>query len=468
MHVTRTFPGPRMSSANFVLVSRHGLLVTSGENAIVAFDRRTGRRRWTVDLRGGTYEDPCPFVAIADTARTLYCGSYFGQIEERNLMTGDRTGRTLDPQIGSVGDLAVSADGRELIAFAAQSGVVSRWRLDGSGPVTRLVGRGRIATDGYATGLLPTSSRARLMAGVVPAAAALLDPDRDRIVTRVPGAADLGWVGSGLLGAQWSDGSAKVYDVARARRVLPTPFRNQVEGVWRSPDETRLFLATKHGTDLPGPFEVRAYDATTLAPLGHAAKLRAYAVNSVSMTHGGGRLVVTIDTGKKFVTHVFDAGTGRRVATGLVGQELTLLSPADDLVAVSVRGQLALYDLATLRPKATFAGARGLVSSLQFSSDSSTLVVTSPDQAVQIYDVASRLRLGDALVSDSPRTEGWLRPDGQAVAVNQGQGIAVWNIDAKHLLTAACALAGRELTRTEWATYVGGGRSYRPTCPRAS
>ena len=52
----------------------------------------------------------------------FYCGSYFGQIEERSLRDGGRTGRTLDPQIGSVGDLAVSPDGRELLAFAAQSG----------------------------------------------------------------------------------------------------------------------------------------------------------------------------------------------------------------------------------------------------------------------------------------------------------------------------------------------------------
>ena len=41
-----------MSSANFVLLARHGLLVTSGENAIVAHDLATGRRRWTVDLTG--------------------------------------------------------------------------------------------------------------------------------------------------------------------------------------------------------------------------------------------------------------------------------------------------------------------------------------------------------------------------------------------------------------------------------
>lgn len=117
---------------------------------------------------------------------------------------------------------------------------------------------------------------------------------------------------------------------------------------------------------------------------------------------------------------------------------------------------------------ATFAGARGLVSSLQFSVDGSTLVVTSPDQAVQVYDVGTRLRLGDAIPSQSPRTEGWLRPDGRAVAVNEHARVAAWQLDAHHLVSAACVLAGQNLARTEWDTYVGPGTAYRRTCPRVS
>ena len=211
MRVTRTYRGPLMSSANFVLLSRHGLLVASGENAIVAYDLATGRRRWTVDLRGGTYEDPCPFLGIADAANTLYCGSYFGQIEERSLTDGGRTGRTLDPQNGSVGDLAVSADGRELLAFAANSGVVSAWRLDGSGPITRLVAAGRVATDGYAGGRLLTSRRAALIGGRVPDGVAVWDPARDVPEARVPGG-DAIWVGDGIVSPIWRDDSTDVYD----------------------------------------------------------------------------------------------------------------------------------------------------------------------------------------------------------------------------------------------------------------
>ena len=465
MRVTRTYAGPLMSSANFVLLSRRGILVTGGTNAIVAYDVASGRRRWTVDLRTAMYEDPCPFLGIADAAGTVYCGNYFGQIEERDLSDGSRTGRTLDPQIGSVGDLAVGPDGRELIAFAAQSGIVSRWRLDGSGPVTRVVARGRVATDGYSAGLLATASRAALLADRVPGAAAVWDPDRDASVATIPGASEPGWLAEGRLVARWQDDSSDIYDLQARRRTSASILGPDVDGLWRSPGGTRVFAAVIRGPERPAQFEVRAYDARTLDRVGRSVTVRGYAVRSVSMTRDDRRLVVTTNGEDGGLTQVFSTASGKELERGLEGQEQTLLSPAGLLAAASPRGELNLFDLDTLQPVAAFPGARGLVSSLQFDDDGSTLVVTSPDQAVQIFDVRSGLRLGDAIPSESPRTEGWLRPDGDAVAINVRAGVAVWELDPDHLLSAACRLAGRNLTRTEWSTYVGTARAYRHSCP---
>ncbi len=465
MRVTRTYDGPLMSSANFVLLSRRGILVTGGTNAIVAYDVATGDRRWTVDLRGDMYEDPCPFLGIADAAGTVYCGNYFGQIEERSLSDGGRTGRTLDPQIGSVGDLAVSADGRELIAFAAQSGIVSRWRLDGSGPITRLVARGRVATDGFSSGLLATASRSALLADRVPGGAAVWDPARDVSVATIPDASEPGWLAKDRLVARWREDSSDIYDLRARRRTAASFLSPDVDGLWRSPDGTRVFASFIHGDQRPAQFDVRAYDARTLARVGRAVTVEGFSVRSVSMTRDDRRLVVTTNGEQGGLTQVFATASGKALERGLEGQELTLLSPRGALVAASPRGELSLFDLDTLQPVAAFAGARGLVSSLQFDDDGSTLVVTSPDQAVQVFDVRSRLRLGDAIPSESPRTEGWLRPDGDAVAVNVRSGVAIWELAPDHLLTAACQLAGRNLTRTEWATYIGADRAYRKTCP---
>ena len=94
--------------------------------------------------------------------------------------------------------------------------------------------------------------------------------------------------------------------------------------------------------------------------------------------------------------------------------------------------------------------------------------ILGPLQVVSLYDVASRTRIGEPIPARSPNpdlTPGFLRPDGGAVAVTDRNGVAVWELTPDRLADAACQLAGRNLTRTEWDSYVGGLREYRATCP---
>lgn len=58
-----------------------------------------------------------------------------------------------------------------------------------------------------------------------------------------------------------------------------------------------------------------------------------------------------------------------------------------------------------------------------------------------------------------------LRPDGNAVAVNGRDGLAIWNIEPDRLADAACHIAARNLTRSEWDAYLGDLGAYRATCP---
>ena len=61
--------------------------------------------------------------------------------------------------------------------------------------------------------------------------------------------------------------------------------------------------------------------------------------------------------------------------------------------------------------------------------------------------------------------EGWLRPDGRAVAVNGRLGVARMDPGAgPGWRRPPAGLAGRNLTRAEWATYLG-EEHYRRTCP---
>ena len=96
-----------------------------------------------------------------------------------------RTGRVLDIQLGMVGKLAVTADGSELVAFGAGTPAVTRWRLDGSGPVSTRIADGYIVADrfGYEDNSLVVARRS-------PEATsdddfhdyALWDTDEDRIL----------------------------------------------------------------------------------------------------------------------------------------------------------------------------------------------------------------------------------------------------------------------------------------------
>ena len=42
----------------------------------------------------------------------------------------------------------------------------------------------------------------------------------------------------------------------------------------------------------------------------------------------------------------------------------------------------------------------------------------------------------------------------------------IWDLDPAHWVSAACGVAGRNLTRDEWATHIGDLSPYRPTCPQ--
>lgn len=48
--------------------------------------------------------------------------------------------------------------------------------------------------------------------------------------------------------------------------------------------------------------------------------------------------------------------------------------------------------------------------------------------------------------------------------VNTPHGVVEWTLDPKELAGAACRAAGRNMTRTQWATYMPDA-GYRQSCP---
>ena len=125
-----------------------GLVVGAGSDGLAAVDLEESRVVWSTGFTS-SHPEPCPWLAASVASGTAYCGDRFGRIEERSMTDGGLTGKRFDPQRGDVGELMVSADGRTLVAVGVSEPVITRWRLDGSGPVATLIAAGQVNMDRY-------------------------------------------------------------------------------------------------------------------------------------------------------------------------------------------------------------------------------------------------------------------------------------------------------------------------------
>ncbi len=470
MKIIRTIHGPPFTSNRHVVVGSDGIVTAAGDEGLVAADASTGAIRWTADLRG-THPEPCPYFAASVPAGRLYCGTYFGVIEERDRLTGERTGVTLDPQLGAVGPLAITSDGDELVSFGAEAPAISSWRLDGGGRVTTKVAEGQVVFDGYdfvdGSTLVVAERSATATVDADFDDVALWDPVTDREVDPLdlggPGAR---WAGRDTLTTLTPSHRTVWYEVSSRTFVdgvdVPVGGADECSHLWASAGGERAYCGLNNG-------DVWTIDVATrqrIEPTLHVDG----PPNSVSATRGGATVVVTaivVDTdgALRAVTTVFDGTTGRPRQKTLEGPALTSVSLDGQLVGAA-RGDITRYDLHTLEPIAKLPGARGEVNTLQFSDDGTTLLATSLDQTVSLYDVESGTRLGDPIPMIAPFIYGaFLRPDGNAAAITDRTGVAIWDLNPQHLRTAACQLAGRNLTHSEWDSYIRNLGAYRPTCP---
>jgi DNA-binding SARP family transcriptional activator/WD40 repeat protein len=467
MAVVGTIQAPPMATNVNLVATRDGL-VGSGTDMLVALDTSTGATRWSATIVEPGDPSPCVFLAVTDALGKAYCGNQFGVLAERDLATGRPTGVRLDAQVGSVGDLAITADGTELIGFGRDEPVVARWRLDGQVLIGTAGKRGLLAESYDPSGqlLMAVGSGEQLDA-------ALWDPATGDVVDELDGISRVPlWEAPNLLGAAFADGTIGSYDIRGHVRVdLPDPAAQALDppaNAWVSASGTRVFLSYLKG-DGPNPgCVVRTFDLEAGRLTGPAIQFDDCVwVESVSAAADMSRVAVTYTGQTGSPTVVLDGTTGNRIGPPLSGFSSSIIAPNGTLVGAGFTGEVIQYDLRTLAPIGTFPGARGRIDQLMFSADGSLLMVGSRNQLLSIYDVATRTRLGDPIGTDGPfdGPKGALRPDGRAVAVNHGDEFTIWDLDPDHLAAAACRLAGRNLTPTEWQTYLGHPEEYRATCP---
>ena len=460
--VEQTWDAPPFSASRHLEVTDEGLVVGAGKRGIVAFDN-AGTQLWTADLQDGRNPEPCPWFAVNGSRDTLYCGNFYGVIEERSLLTGAPTGVILDPQQGSVGMMEASIDGDELVVFGDDSPIISAWRFDGSGPVQRLVASGHVVYDGY-----DVSGESMLVARRDPTRAnwneftdfLVWDPEADTARgPMLPPMLGAGWFGHDMVTGFGLEEERPLF--------LSAITGDEVEALQAERESENLF--TSAGGEL-GYMTFNGGEVWTVDPVTRQRVDPTIEINgdpfSASATRHGDRVVVSTWHEGDAVMAVFDGRTGKKLVETRDGSLIAAVSLDGTLVG-AFGGDITEYDLETLEPIGSFPGARGFVNTLQFSSDGRVLLAGANDQTVSVYDVATRTRIGDVIPTFSPFIgPGHLRPDGKEIAVNQREGVVLWDIDPAHLAEAACLVAGRNLTESEWNTYMADFREYRATCPQ--
>jgi hypothetical protein len=135
------------------------------------------------------------------------------------------------------------------------------------------------------------------------------------------------------------------------------------------------------------------------------------------------------------------------------------------LVAATIDGYINELDPVTLEVVGTrFPGTSGSVGNMSIDAAGRRLMIRATDDSLRFYDIPTRIRLGDPIDTDTPFANAALRSDGFAAAALTRRGIVAWDLDPAHWEGAACAVAGRDLTRDEWDQYIGDLAPYAPTC----
>jgi WD40 repeat protein len=190
-----------------------------------------------------------------------------------------------------------------------------------------------------------------------------------------------------------------------------------------------------------------------------------------------GRFIVIVGGGPPATSAtVFDVATGRKLLDFGGGATLPQVSFTPDsaiLAAVigqfNSTGEVALWDTTTWHRRATLTLPYS-PGGIAFINDGTRFVTPSILPAIgriDLWDTATLQPVGEPLTA--PTTESLFSnadPRGTKIAIGSYSGITtVLDVDPRSWERAACRLAGRNLTRTEWKQYVP-GQSYRRTCPQ--
>jgi WD40 repeat protein len=332
--------------------------------------------------------------------------------------------------------------------------------LDGSGPASRIVARGWTLVDGYSVdgsqivvGRRPDGAAS----GSAPSEIAVLDTASGQIRTRLPiPSRAVEWVGDDILFGQIGVPQRSFLDLGTGTSRSGETMPGGLASTYLDSSGTWLFAVRSNG-------EIWSMDPTTgrrIEPTIHTDG----PVWSVSWSMDHSEIFVTAfrqTKGNTYWTSVYDGRTGEELRTGLEDVPWTALSAQGEIISTR-ENRIMRHSGSSFSLLGTLPAVPGELDSVKVSADGRTLIAFSPEHTIAIYDLTAGIPIGTPLRVESDLGE--LRADGAELAVDARGGVAVWDLRPDAHRAAACRIAGRDLTREEWAAHLGGVGKYRSTC----
>jgi WD40 repeat protein len=172
-------------------------------------------------------------------------------------------------------------------------------------------------------------------------------------------------------------------------------------------------------------------------------------------------------TGSGSTLVAWDARTGRQLFSGGAGVDAAAfdLAPDPRLLGVGTEGgKFLLLDARSGKQTAPpIQVATGAIAQVSFSPDDRRFVVSSNDHTASVWDLGSRMRLGNAF-GPYPGTvpAAMFEPNGHLL-INLLSNAIELPTDVNTWERFACRVAGRDLTRAEWHDLLP-NRAYQPVC----
>jgi WD40 repeat protein len=465
-----------------IAVSPNGQIVSGHEDGTVAFWSRGQDGKFSAAAQAREHRDWIWSLAFSNDGRKLVSASKDGTIviwdpRQRKPVEvrKDSSKAVLRAHKNEVRSVAFSPDprGKTLVSASYDNSLIL-WDLDAPMNFGQLVDADPNAVRSLAfrpddKTVVVTGSDS----GTLKIWDAATRKEVKKVVTRAPdgkpdGVLSVAFSRDGIIASGHESGALKLWDGTTLTFLREEPaHKGGTLTVAFSPDGKTLVSAG-------GDNKLRSWNPLTLQPLsseptsGHTNRVRtiAFSADGKSVVSAGDDLIVKFwaTSGLKRIGEaprkhdrninaVVYAPKGRRIVA----------SASDD-------GTISLWDAGNRQPLGEpLRGHRGAaqtdgVTSLAFSHDGRMLASVASDRTVILWDVETRLPLEPLHGHLAEVLAVSFSPDGLTLVSSDKRGdLFFWDVDPESWLRKLCAQLTRNLSESEWDTYVG-KRPYKEQC----